>query len=131
MTVSRPRILLVLRDDSVGVPLRAGLELNSFDVETSLDDEGAIERMAEEQFDVVVVDVLLSRRNGLGLLEHIVRNLPDFMKRIVVISGDVAGDVIREMKAIGVCDVVPKPVDLHTIVEAIRDCMEKTPTTVH
>lgn len=131
MIAYRPRILLVETDGSVGVPLRAGLELNAFDVESSEDDQGAIERMAEETFDVVVIDVRLSRRNGLGLLEHIGRTLPDFLTRIVVISGDVAADVTREMKAIGVCDVVPKPVHLDTIVEAIRDCLEKTSSTVH
>jgi two-component system, OmpR family, response regulator QseB len=131
MITYRPRILLVETDDSVGVPLRAGLELNAFDVESSEDDDGAIERMTEETFDALVVDVRLSRRSGLGLLEHIGRTLPDFLTRTVVISSDVAADVTREMKAIGVCDVVPKPVHLDTIVEAIRDCLEKTSPTVH
>jgi two-component system response regulator YesN len=131
MIAYRPRILLVGAEDSVGVPLRAGLELNAFDVESSEDDEGAIHRMAEETFDVVVIDVHLSRRSGLGLLEHIGRNLPAFLKRIVVISGDLEADVTREMKAIGVCDVVPKPVHLDTIVEAIRDCLEEASSTVH
>jgi DNA-binding NtrC family response regulator len=127
----RPRILLVERDDSVGTPLRAGLELNGFDVETSEDDEGAIERMAEERFDALVIDVGLSRRGGLVLLEHIGRNVHDFLKRIVVISGDAAADVTREMKAIGVCDVLPKPVHLDTIIEAIRECLKLTSSTVH
>jgi DNA-binding NtrC family response regulator len=130
MIALRPRILLVEMDESVGVPLRAGLELNAFDVETSSDDDAAIERMAEEHFDALVVEVRLSRRSGLGLLEHIVRNLPAFMTRIVVISSDAEADVTREIKAIGVCDVIPKPVDLDTIIEAIRDCLDKT-ATVH
>jgi FixJ family two-component response regulator len=49
----------------------------------------------------------------------------------VVISGDAAADVTREMKAIGVCDVLPKPVHLDTIIEAIRECLKMTSSTVH
>jgi hypothetical protein len=57
-------------------------------------------------------------------------NAPHLSSRIIVISNDPPESLKRELDAIGVCDIVVKPVHEEEILAAIAECLDRTPASV-
>src|SRR2546427_12368226 len=60
----RRRILLVEDEDSLVVTLRDRLQSEGYDVDVALDGDTAVEMGARPQFDLLILDVALPRKNG-------------------------------------------------------------------
>jgi CheY-like chemotaxis protein len=127
----RPRILFVESTPDVARAIASVLEQHEFEITRTDDDRRAAERLAHEHFDVLLVEVKAAPENaGLRLLRHISEATPHLMPRVVAISGDPEASVLRELEAIGVCDIVLKPVHDTEILQAVRECLDSTPASV-
>ena len=125
------RILFLENTPEVARAVAAMLEKHHFDVMRADDDRLAAQRLGAEHFDVLMVEVKPHRDDpGLRFLHHIKAYVPHMTTRIVVISSDLSPAMQHELDAIGICDLVPKPVHETEILEAIRECLDRTPATV-
>lgn len=108
------------------------LETNRFHV-TRADEPGrAAEHLATKHFDILLVEVKASSGDpGLSFLRHVHASSPHLAPRIVVISSDPPPSVQRELDAIGVCDIILKPLHEAEILAAIEECLDSTPASVH
>ncbi|MCU1388561.1 MAG: sensor histidine kinase CheA associated with MCPs of class [Ilumatobacteraceae bacterium] len=90
----RGRLLVV--DDALTVRelQRTILQRAGFDVRVAVDGMEALERLAEETFDLVLTDVEMPRMNGFELTEHI-RALPSSAHVAVLILTSLASDADR------------------------------------
>ena len=59
-----PRILIVEDDEAIAVALEDDLRLEGYDVELVADGDSAITRAREAPFDLVLLDVMLPKRDG-------------------------------------------------------------------
>ena len=103
------------------------LERHQFVVSRAEDPLHAAERVTSEHFDVMIVEIrAASNDGGLRFLRRVSEASPHLTPRIVVISNDAPADVRRELEAIGVCDVIFKPVHETEILNAIQECLDRT-----
>jgi CheY-like chemotaxis protein len=127
----RARILFVESTPDVGRAVTSMLETNQFQVMRADDDRRAAEHLTTDHFDVLVVEVKATVDDpGLRFLRHVNTTSPHLTPRVVVISNDPPPSVQRELDAIGVCDVLLKPVRQTEILEAIEHCLDRTPATI-
>ena len=63
------RILLVVDDPSIVIGLRMNLEREGYEIELAEDGDAALGRIRDHGFDLVLLDVMLPKRNGYEVLE--------------------------------------------------------------
>jgi DNA-binding NtrC family response regulator len=111
--------VMVVDDESiVGKRLKPALEKRGYEVEVFGDGDGAIERLRERVFDIVVTDIRMPNVDGMQLLEHIVAR--KLRTKVILITGYATVDVAREALRKGAFDFIAKPfkpADLRAVIE--------------
>lgn len=126
------KILFVENTPDVARAVAAILERHQFQVARADDHRHAADRLAEEHFDVLLVEVKVHPDDGgFHFLRHVHGSAPHLTPRIVVISNDPSPSVMRELEAIGVCDIILKPVHETEILSAIAECLDRAPSAVN
>jgi DNA-binding response OmpR family regulator len=59
-----PRILAVEDEPAIAAPLKDDLELEGYEVQIATDGEEGLRRAREERFDLVILDVMLPKKDG-------------------------------------------------------------------
>jgi DNA-binding NtrC family response regulator len=128
----RARILFLATTPEVSRAIAAMLESNDFLVTRGDDSVHAAALLAAEHFDLLAVEVKASPDDdGLRFLRHVHGRAPHLGRRTVAISGDRPQHVQLQLVAIGICEIVLKPVHEAEILAAVIDCLDRTPATVH
>src|SRR6185295_10998361 len=111
------RILLVEDDPSIREVTAIGLRTAGFEVETAADGAAGLERWRHDQPDLVLLDVMLPRLDGLEVCREIRREstVPIVM---LTARGDTI-DVVVGLEA-GADDYVKKPFEMPELVGRIR-----------
>ena len=109
------RILVVDDEKEVRTVLfRALTQMGGFRVEVAESAEAALEKIAKEDFDLVLTDLRLPGRDGLQLVSEIVRTKPAIIT--IVLTGHASIDSALEAMKRGASDYLRKPVDLEEMV---------------
>ena len=122
------RILVVEDDPSIREVTAIGLEHAGFTVETAADGVAGLERFAAGSFDVVLLDVMLPRMDGLEVCRAIRRTstVP-----IVMLTARVDTiDVVVGLEA-GADDYVKKPFEVHELVARVRAALRRAGRQPH
>ena len=85
--MSRGRVLLVEDDAAILAGLTSKLRSEGFEVETAEDGETARDRIAAAPLDLVVLDLMLPKLDGLGVLRWLRRRSPALPVLIVSAKG--------------------------------------------
>jgi two-component system copper resistance phosphate regulon response regulator CusR len=101
------RVLVVDDSERLREALATGLRANGMTVETAADGEEAMARLQAAQFDIIVLDILMPRMNGLQLLKHV--RLSKLPTRILILSArDQVADRVEALN-LGADDYLVKP----------------------
>ncbi len=73
MTSSKARILVVEDDPSIVLGLRLNLEGEGYEVATITDGHDALQAVRDGDWDLVVLDIMLPRRNGYEIISDMRR----------------------------------------------------------
>ena len=116
------RILLVEDDPSIREVTAIGLRAAGFEVETAADGAAGLERWRRDSPDLVILDVMLPRLDGLEMCREIRR---ESMVPIVMLTarGDTI-DVVVGLEA-GADDYVRKPFEMPELVARIRAALRR------
>lgn len=117
------RVLVVEDDRSLGLFLQKGLTLEGHDVEWVGDGESALEMLAQQLPDLVVLDLGLPRCDGTRVLE-VLRD--EFQGTgVLVLTG--RGDVQERVRCLdlGADDFVLKPFSLHELMARCRALLRR------
>jgi DNA-binding response OmpR family regulator len=104
-----------IRDLVCRILSRAG-----FSAEPASDGQDAIEKLDAEDFDAVVLDLMMPRVDGFGVLQHLKEHHPEMVAKTLVLTA-FPRTAVRE-RLDQVCRVVSKPFELPQLLSAIHDC---------
>ena len=117
------RILLVEDDPMIGKAVKQGLGKSGFSVDWAQDGRAAELSIANDVYNLVVLDLGLPRRDGIEILKSL-RAKRNNIPVLVATARDAVSDRIAGLNA-GADDYVVKPFDLDELVARIRALLRR------
>jgi two-component system nitrogen regulation response regulator NtrX len=115
----RQRILIVDDEESIRTSLQRLLEYKDYDTRTAEDGFRGLELLAEEPFDVVLLDIKMPRMDGLEVLQKIRERNDDAFVVIITAHGDTQTAV--ECMKLGANDYLEKPWEQERLLSIVRN----------
>jgi CheY-like chemotaxis protein len=121
LETSTERILVVDDDDAIRNLVERVLQREKYQVETARDGFEAIEKLARNDYAAILLDLMMPRVDGHGVLRYLVEERPAPKPRVIVMTANLAGAVEAERAPV-TAHVLPKPFDIRDLVRHVRDC---------
>ncbi len=121
------KILVVDDDQNILKVIRMRLEAQEYDVTTATTPEQAVESAKQDVFDLALLDLKLSGKDGIGLMEDLHQINPDMPVLILTAYGTIKSAVEAMRK--GAYSYLTKPFDYQDLLLQIRNCLEKVRLT--
>jgi two-component system, OmpR family, response regulator MprA len=119
----KPRVLVVDDDKAVRESLRRSLEFNGYDVALAEDGAEALARIASIAPDVVVMDVMMPRLDGIETTKAL-RTAGNDIPILVLTARDAVGDRVDGLDA-GADDYLTKPFALQELLARLRALLRR------
>ncbi len=117
------RIMIIDDEKIVGDMAKMSLEHEGYHVETFLNAEPALDRLKEQEFDLIVTDYKMKGIDGMEVLRTVKRLYPN--TKVIMITAfanlDTAVEALRE----DVFDFFPKPVKIKELKASIQRALNK------
>lgn len=104
------KVLIVEDEQHLADGLRFNLEADGFEVENAYDGEAALETLANNAFDAIVLDVMLPKVDGFTVARQL-REAENFTPILMLTARSRPEDVLQGFEA-GADDYLPKPFEL-------------------
>ena len=112
-------VLVVDDDEAIRTMVERVLRRERFRVDSARDGFEAIQKLSQNDYGAIVLDLMMPRVDGLGVLRYIERERPEVGKVIVMTANvSVAAEAA---KASPVSVVLPKPFDIRELIDQLRD----------
>jgi len=118
-----PRVLLVEDEAALAEGLRLNLERKGYAVDLAGTGEEAVDRLREERFDLVLLDVQLPGIDGFEVCRRL-RDFNDFTPVLMLTARNQPDDVIYGLK-LGADDYVVKPFDLAELLARVEGILRR------
>ncbi|MDG5484611.1 response regulator transcription factor [Mycolicibacterium gadium] len=118
------RILVVDDDRAVRESLRRSLSFNGYSVELAQDGLEALDLIASDRPDAVVLDVMMPRLDGLEVCRQL-RSTGDDLPILVLTARDSVSERVAGLDA-GADDYLPKPFALEELLARMRALLRRT-----
>jgi signal transduction histidine kinase len=116
--------VLVIEDEpALATAVAEGLSDAGFLVTRAADGEEGLARLRERTFDVIVCDLRMPRLDGPAFYRAIAANSPSLARRVIFVTGDVAGTEAERFLEDSGCRWLPKPFRLADLLRAAREVM--------
>src|SRR5436190_9432340 len=118
----KPRVLVVDDEKNILSSLTRALDIEGFEAVVAGSAELAIERLAEETVDLVLLDVKLPKMDGLECLKRLRADHPELP--VVMMSGHASIQVAVDATRLGARDFVEKPLNYDELLLRIRNTLK-------
>ena len=118
------RILVVDDDRAVRESLRRSLSFNGYSVELAQDGREALDLIANDRPDALVLDVMMPRLDGLEVCRQL-RSTGDDLPILVLTARDSVSERVAGLDA-GADDYLPKPFALEELLARMRALLRRT-----
>lgn len=115
---SKLNILIIDDDQAILEVLSEFLEQEGWKTETAKNGFEGMNKAYKGDFDVIIMDLVMPRMDGLTATKEIVREKPD--SKIIIITGNTAEDVEEQAKDAGAKAFLKKPISLVKLIETIK-----------
>ncbi len=120
----RKRALIVDDDDPIRTMLAKVVERQDLEVHTARDGEEAIERIDEDGYSVILLDLMMPRVDGYGVLKHMQQHHPEKLNCTIIASAVPESEILKRFNA-PVYRIHAKPFDMAQLIADIRLCTNK------
>lgn len=122
--MSAGRILVVEDDPSIVQGLTLNLTMEGYEVVVAQDGVEAVEKFSGDRFDLVILDLMLPRMNGLEVIEAIRRRDAD-LPVLFLSARDAQADKVKALE-LGGDDYITKPFGLPELLARINVALRRT-----
>ena len=98
-------------------------ENDSYEVEEAVDGLEGIEKIKDEDYDLVLCDIKMPKMDGVEVLEAIMKIKPEIP--VVMISGHGDLDTAVNTMKVGAFDYIAKPPDLNRLLNTVRNALDR------
>lgn len=119
----QPLVMVVDDEEKVRKYLSRLLEKRGFTVDTAADGEAALALLAERDFDVVLLDVLMPGLDGIAVLKEIKQRRP--LTEVIILTGNASVNTGVAGMQHGASDYLLKPVNLDSLKVCMREALEQ------
>lgn len=113
------RRVLVIDDDEITIALVAyRLQKEGLNVDSARDGVSAIAMMKNQSYDVILLDILMPRLDGFGVLQYLDENHPEMRARVIVMT---ALAETRDLRVDGTFRTLKKPLDYGELLKVVRE----------
>ena len=118
-----PKILLVDDEERFRNNLCKMLAAQGFDVTGVASGQGALEELASQAYDVILLDMRMPDMDGLTTLAAIKQRHPD--PEVVILTGHASVDAAAEIIRLGASEYLLKPCPLEEVVAKIETAYDR------
>ena len=116
-----PHILVVDDEPDACEALRLQLEGKGYRAMSETSAYGALEKIATQDFDLVLTDVTMVEMNGLDLCQRIVETRPEMP--VILVTGRGRMSTVVEALRIGARDFLTKPIDAGALLASVANAL--------
>jgi CheY-like chemotaxis protein len=117
------RVLVVEDEPALAVAVSEALTDAGFTVDRAGDGEEGLTRLTEARYDLIVCDLKMPRIDGMQFYRAMAAATPALARRVIFVTGDVAGtDAERFLEETG-CRWLSKPFRLGDLLRSARDTL--------
>lgn len=117
------RALVVEDEVALGEAVADALRDAGFEVDRAMDGEEAIAATQGRAYDVIVCDLKMPRVDGMAFFSHLATTAPALTRRLIFVTGDVAGTEAERFLEKSGCRWLAKPFRLKDIVRLAREVL--------
>lgn len=117
------KILIVEDEEHLAEGLKFNLELEDYEVEIANNGRSALEILAENEFDAIVLDVMLPEIGGFEIAKKL-RSSKNFTPILMLTALGKPEDVLQGFEA-GTDDYLPKPFDLSIFLARLKGLLRR------
>lgn len=101
------------------------LTLEGHTVKTAKDGEEAVEMAKKDNFDIIITDIIMPRKEGIETIIELREMNPD-IKIIAISGGGRKGrmDFLRMAEMVGASEILAKPFQPQELLEKINNCLK-------
>jgi DNA-binding response OmpR family regulator len=121
----KKRALVVDDDDPIRAMLAKVVERQDLTVDTARDGVEAIERIDRDGYSLIVLDLMMPRIDGYGVLQHIQAHHPEKLGCTIIASAVPESEILRRFD-MPVFRIHAKPFDMAKLIADIQECLGKS-----
>lgn len=118
-----PRVLIADDDDAIRTLVVRVLHRAGFDPVEAADGQYAIEQLDAGAFDALVLDLMMPRVDGFGVVEHLIQTRPLMLEKTLVMTAFPRAAV--RVRLHHLCRIVSKPFEMEELLQLVRACAER------
>ena len=118
--VPAKKILVVDDDDAIRNMVERVLRREHFEVESARDGFEAIEKLSRTDYATVLLDLMMPRVDGIGVLRFLETEQKTLAPRVIVMTANLQN--AGETMAKPVFRILAKPFDIQQLVSHVREC---------
>lgn len=122
VTMKANRVLIADDDPSIRRLLATLVRREGFEADVAVDGEEAIELLGRGHYKIILLDLMMPRVNGFGVVEHLRTHQSDSKPLVFVISA-YADQMYREVDTSVVSGVLHKPFDVTEVASLVKHVM--------
>jgi signal transduction histidine kinase len=116
-------ILVVEDETALATAVTDALRDAGYLVERAANGEEALGKIQQQAFDLVICDLKMPKLDGRAFYARLSEASPNLARRIVFVTGDVAGTEAEKFLEASGCRWLAKPFRLADLLRAVRECL--------
>jgi PAS domain S-box-containing protein len=117
------RALVIEDEPALGDAVAAALADEGFRPDRAEDGEIALRKVRETHYDVIICDLKMPKVDGMTFFREVSSKMPHIARRLIFVTGDVAGTEAERFLEESGCRWVPKPFRLRELVRLARETL--------
>lgn len=118
------KMLIVEDDQDVGMGLQDFFELKGYDVSLATDGDAAMSKMSENEYDIILLDIMLPKKNGFEILEES-QDMGLTAPVLMLTAKGEQEDILRGF-GLGAEDYVTKPFNAEELAARVKAILHRT-----
>lgn len=119
---SESRVLVADDDHSIRQLVRTIIRRENIEIDCAADGQEAIDKLQEREYAVILLDLMMPRVDGFGVIEYL-RTHPPAHKPVVLVITAYADQKFKEVDADLVAGVLRKPFEVADLGNLVRLCV--------